>query len=91
MTSDLHRRDSITVRESMPVNSVAMAIPTTMLMTAVLTFPAMLASAANGTTIVATVARPTIQPKNIRGRGVVAARRCASAVARRAATNAVAA
>jgi hypothetical protein len=79
----------ITVRDSTPVSRLPMAIPTTMLMTAVLTFEAVPASAAKGTTIAATVASPTIQPKNSRGRGVVAVRRWATPVATRAATKAV--
>ena len=89
LTSSLHRPVRITVRDSTPVSRLPMAIPTTMLMTAVLTFEAVVASAAKGTTIAATVASPTIQPKNNRGRGVVAERRWATPVAARAATKAV--
>ena len=67
---------------------VPMAMPTTMLMPcrADLRGPGV---GREGTTIAATVARPMIQPKNSRGRGVVATRRWATPVAARAATNAV--
>ena len=63
--------------------------PMTILIRAAQTLPFMLPSRANGNTIVATVTRPTIQPKNTRGRGVVRERRCARAVAAKASTAAV--
>ena len=52
-----------------------------MLITAAQILPSMLPSKANGNTIAATVKRPTIHPKNTRGRGVITDSRWASPVA----------
>src|SRR5215207_9921795 len=80
-----------TVRARTADSRLPIAIPMIMLISAVLTLLAVLASNANGITIMATVTSPTIQPKNTLGRGVVTVSKCARPVAASANTNAVAA
>src|SRR4051812_16434487 len=71
------------------VSRLSTARPITRFTAAVLTWPAVVPVRVNGRTAATTVASPTIQEKNERGRGVDTASRCATAVATRASTAAV--
>src|SRR4030095_10667737 len=72
---------STTVRERTADSRLVMHRPMTKLIRATQIFPLVLHSRGTGKTIAAAVARPTIQPKNTRGRGVLTERRCARPVA----------
>ena len=81
----------VTVRAITPPSRDSTHTPNARLMQAVATWLSVLSPTANGTATPATVARPTIQEKNIRGRGVTSAMRCATPVATSVSTKAVSA
>jgi hypothetical protein len=73
---------------STPERRLAMDSPIIKLIIEAQTLPLRLPSKAKGSTIVAAVTRPTIQPKKARGFGVITDSRWASPVAAKASTNA---
>ena len=79
------------VRDITALISDPVQMPSATLMHAVASWLDNAEPIANGAAAPQTVARPTIQAKNARGRGVVSTRPCATAVATRLSRNAVSA
>ena len=79
------------MRAITPPSNESTQMPRARLMQAVATWLSVSSPIANGAATPASVARPMIQKKNIRGLGVPSATRCATPVATSVSTNAVSA